>query len=176
MTQELKHKIIPFWLTIAVVAADQISKLIILLTMREGQAIPVIGDFFRIRFVRNPNIIFGFGAELPEILRPVILLIFPVIAIIFLVIFCLRSKELKDVFRFPLAAITGGGMGNLIDRLFRPDGVVDFLDFNFYGIIGWHRFPTFNLADSSITIGVAVIFIISIYHEIKLAREKKKPV
>ncbi|RPJ04049.1 MAG: signal peptidase II [Spirochaetaceae bacterium] len=144
------------------------------MTMREGQAIDVLGDFFRIRFVRNPNIIFGFGSELPEFLRPVILVVFPVLAVILLVVFCIRAKDLKDVFRLPLAAIVGGGLGNLVDRMFRPEGVVDFLDFNFYGILGWNRFPTFNIADSSITIGVSLIFIISVYHEIKRIREKNK--
>ena len=50
-------------------------------------------------------------------------------------------------------------MGNLIDRIFRPEGVVDFLSFSLFGIFGFERFPTFNIADMSITIGAALLII-----------------
>ena len=68
----------------------------------------------------------------------------------------------------------GGGFGNLFDRFFRPEGVVDFIDFKFYGILGFERFPTFNVADISIVIcGILLLvsFIITLSED---AKEKKE--
>jgi signal peptidase II len=52
-----------------------------------------------------------------------------------------------------LAAVLGGGLGNYVDRIFRRGEVVDFIDFKFYGIFGLQRWPTFNLADSTLVVG-----------------------
>jgi signal peptidase II len=54
----------------------------------------------------------------------------------------------------------GGGLGNVIDRIFRSEGVVDFLSFKFYGLFGFERWPTFNVADSSVVV-CAVLLVIS---------------
>jgi signal peptidase II len=51
-----------------------------------------------------------------------------------------------------VAGIIGGGIGNIIDRIFRPAGVVDFISVKFYGILGMERWPTFNIADSSVVV------------------------
>ena len=51
-----------------------------------------------------------------------------------------------------ICGIVGGGMGNLIDRFFRPAGVVDFIDVRFFGILGMDRWPTFNIADMSVVV------------------------
>jgi signal peptidase II len=55
--------------------------------------------------------------------------------------------------------ILGGGLGNLADRIFRPAGVVDFIDVKFFGIFGFERWPTFNIADSAIVVcGILLLF------------------
>ena len=72
--------------------------------------------------------------------------------------------------------IVGGGIGNLIDRAFRAEGVVDFIDVKFFGIFGLDRWPTFNVADSSIIIcGIllAITFIISIKKEKSTEKSKE---
>ncbi|HOX92234.1 MAG TPA: signal peptidase II, partial [Spirochaetales bacterium] len=51
-----------------------------------------------------------------------------------------------------LAGIIGGGMGNILDRIFRADGVVDFLSVKFYGLFGLERWPTFNVADATVVV------------------------
>ena len=53
-----------------------------------------------------------------------------------------------------MAGILGGGIGNIIDRIFRPEGVVDFISVKFYGILGFDRWPTFNIADASVVVCV----------------------
>ena len=70
----------------------------------------------------------------------------------FLVYYFFFSKDVTRGQRWILAAILGGGLGNYLDRLFRSRGVIDFLDFKFYGIFGLERWPVFNLADSSVVV------------------------
>lgn len=62
--------------------------------------------------------------------------------------------------------ILGGGVGNIIDRIFRPLGVVDFIDVRFYGLFGLERWPTFNIADSAIVVG-GILLIISLLTSIR---------
>jgi signal peptidase II len=98
-------------------------------------------------------------------LRLPILGLIPLAALVCLLIYYLRSKELSRFQEWTVMAIFAGGIGNLIDRLFRPSGVVDFLSFKFYGIFGLERWPTFNVADSSVVAGgilLAVSFLIDI--------------
>jgi signal peptidase II len=64
-----------------------------------------------------------------------------------------------------MGGILGGGLGNLIDRIFRPEGVVDYLSFKFYGMFGLERFPAFNVADSSIVVSGILLVILFILQE-----------
>ena len=66
--------------------------------------------------------------------------------------------------------IVGGGFGNLIDRCFRTEGVVDFIDVKFYGIFGMERWPTFNIADAAVVV-CGILLIISFL----LPFKKNKP-
>ena len=72
--------------------------------------------------------------------------------------------------------IAGGGLGNLIDRFFRAEGVVDFIDIKFFGLFGLERWPTFNVADSAVVIcGILLVIsfiVISITDEMKNRKSK----
>ena len=63
--------------------------------------------------------------------------------------------------------IIGGGLGNLIDRFFRKEGVVDFIDVKFYGLFGLERWPTFNVADSAVVVFGLILVISFIVTSIK---------
>ena len=65
-----------------------------------------------------------------------------------------------------MAGIIGGGLGNLIDRIVRPDGVVDFITVKFYGIFGYDRWPTFNIADASV-VGSVLLFLVTMFIPVK---------
>ena len=67
--------------------------------------------------------------------------------------------------------IVGGGLGNIIDRIFRPDGVIDFIDVKFFGIFGLNRWPTFNVADASVVV-CGILMIISFC--ITFSKDSKK--
>jgi signal peptidase II len=174
MKQETKNKLIPLIMTAAVIAVDQASKAVVSLALAENRSVDVLGDFFRLTFRRNPFIIFSLGNGLPPLFQTVLFLILPIAAMALLVFFYFSEKKLKQAYRLPLAAIAGGGLGNLLDRLFRPQGVVDFFDFKFYGIFGLPRWPTFNVADMSISISVAAILIIWVVSEIKKRKKQKE--
>jgi signal peptidase II len=68
---------------------------------------------------------------------------------------------LTSLQRWAITGIIGGGAGNLIDRIFRPDGVVDYISVKFYGLFGFDRWPTFNIADASVVVCV-FLFLFSV--------------
>ena len=90
----------------------------------------------------------------------IIFALIPVGVLGYAVIFALRTTSLSVMQRYAIAGIVGGGLGNIIDRIFRTSGVIDFLSFRLYGLFGLSHFPTFNIADVSLTISAGV-FIIS---------------
>jgi signal peptidase II len=153
-----------FWLlgTVGlIVGLDQASKAAIV------QLIPfnTIGarlwnDFLWIVHTRNLGIAFSIGDGLSQAVRVLLFIGLPLVFLVFAIFYCLRTETLTKFQRASIYIIISGGLGNLIDRIFRPEGVVDFISFAFYGIFGLERFPTFNVADSSISVG-AVLLILS---------------
>ena len=166
MSQFIKEKILPLSLTSFVIILDQISKAIIANNwpIPPGHRSIFItdvfnNDFLRIIHVRNPAIAFSIGNNLPEPLKPIVFIVLPILVLGFLFWYFFRSKDFTNLQRWALAGILGGGIGNIIDRIFRPDGVVDFIDVKFFGIFGWERWPTFNFADSSVVVCCLLLFV-----------------
>ena len=146
-------KRLPFILTLAVVLADQISKWLITVFIPEGGiGSSFFGGFLRIIHARNTAIAFSIGTSMPQALKLVLFSAVPLIVLGAIVIYLLRTDTLTGFQRWCACGIIGGGVGNLIDRIFRPLGVVDFIDVKFYGLFGLDRWPTFNVADAAIVI------------------------
>ena len=112
--------------------------------------VEILGDFFRLAYVRNPGAAMGLfhGG------RPFLIAVSAVASIVLLMLYRRTPAELR-LRRGALAVILGGALGNLVDRVFYGGFVVDFLDFG----IGAHRFYTFNVADTAVTLGGAVLFL-----------------
>jgi signal peptidase II len=159
-------KLIPFVLTIGVIALDQVTKALIVAQLKIYESKEILGDFFRLTHVRNTAIAFSIGKDLPPEVRQILFIIFPLILVAAVLIFYFAPKKNTQLQRWCLAGIAGGGIGNLIDRIIRPEGVVDFLDFKFFGIFGWERWPTFNFADTAVVV-MAIILFISLFFEEK---------
>lgn len=164
-------KIIPFSITLGIIILDQLTKLLVVTYLPLYKTVKVIGDLIQLRHVRNTAVAFGIGRNFPMEMKQVLFLILPLIVIIFLIIFIIRAKELNTFQRWTLCAIVGGGSGNLIDRIFRVKGVVDFIDVKFFGIFGFERWPTFNVADSTIVVGISILIISMIFMELKLRKK-----
>jgi signal peptidase II len=169
-----KDKTLPFILTGLVILADQLVKSFIVKHWpQEGTLIKDVfnNDFLYIYHVRNKAIAFSLGHNLPDSLRPFLFIIVPVIVLGMLVWYYFHSEEFNTLQRWAIAGILGGGLGNITDRIIRPDGVVDFISVKFYGFLGLDRWPTFNIADSSVVI-CCILFLISIFVDFKKPRNK----
>lgn len=153
-------KFLPFSLTAVIVVFDQLVKVLIKSSLRIGEKVEIIDDFFWFWHVRNKGMAFSLGSGLPEGIRDILFLALPVAVLLFLLVFYFKSQQITGVQRWCFAAILGGGIGNLIDRFFRPEGVIDFISFKFYGILGFERYPTFNVADSTVVIA-GIIMVLS---------------
>ncbi|MDC7223071.1 MAG: signal peptidase II [Spirochaetales bacterium] len=168
----------PFILTAAVILLDQITKLIIIKTIPAydwSSFINVLGkDFFRIIHVRNLGVAFSMGSNMPDFVRFISMKILPLLVLCWVgwMVYH-REKEGLTVYQsWLLAGVIGGGLGNLIDRFFRPEGVVDFLDVKFYGLFGMERWPTFNVADAAVVVTVILLLISLVLRAIR-SEDKK---
>jgi signal peptidase II len=159
--KQLKEKLLPLSLTAFIILVDQLTKAFI---VRNWPSIGLIKDVFNNSFLwiyhaRNKVIAFSMGENIPESIKPVIFIVVPILVLGLLVWYYLRSDEFTGIQRWAAAGIIGGGLGNVIDRIFRPDGVVDFISVRIYGLFGMERWPTFNLADSSVVVCCILLFI-----------------
>lgn len=156
-----------------IVIADQISKALVVAHISEGRIFArFLGDFIWIVHARNTGAAFSFGASLTPLIRLLVLIVLPAMVLAGGLIYYFR-KELSLPLRWALGLIFGGGVGNLIDRIFRPEGVVDFISIKMYGFLGMERFATFNAADSAITIGEIMLIIVLLADEFGKQRGKR---
>jgi len=161
----MKNKLAPFILTIIALVLDQLSKAFIVKNWPLNNtfiADVFKNDFLWIYHVRNPAIAFSLGHNLPDTIKPFLFIILPALVLVFLVIYYFKTDEFTTLQRWALAGILGGGIGNLIDRVFRPEGVVDFISVKLYGLLGMDRWPTFNFADSFVVV-CGILLLISIF-------------
>lgn len=172
MNEKTKAKLLPISLTLLIVLLDQFTKYLIV------KNIPLytigkefFGDFLRIVHVSNTGVAFSVGASWSENLRHILFCVLPVIVIVIVFIVYFRNNEWTILQNWVIMGILGGGIGNLIDRIFRAEGVVDFIDVKFYGLFGLERWPTFNIADSAIIVCGAILIISFI---ISICKEKKQ--
>jgi signal peptidase II len=135
-----------------VIVADIATKQMILEAFAPGEMKEIIPGFFNLVLVFNPGAAFGMFATLPDPYREIILYSTALLAIVFL--FYLLFSEYKEsrIGQVAIGLILGGAVGNKIDRLTQGK-VTDFLDF----YIGSYHWPAFNVADSAICCGVAVM-------------------
>jgi signal peptidase II len=159
-----KRHTLPFILTSFLILADQtVKSFIVRHWPQDGVFIKDVfnNDVLWIIHVRNKAIAFSLGYNLPDHLRTIFFIILPLAVFGFLLWYYFTSRELNNLQRWAIAGIIGGGAGNLIDRIFRPGGVVDFISVKFYGLFGFDRWPTFNIADASVVISV-FLFLFSV--------------
>ncbi len=157
-------------ISLFIIIIDQITKYIILNTLEIGESIPIIKNFFSIFHIRNSGAAWGFLAN--ENWGIHFLTIISIIASVF-ILYAMKQNDFKGL-RIILAMILGGSVGNLIDRI-RFNNVVDFLSFKF----GNYYFPTFNVADMFIVLGVICLmlyFLINqdILDQVSLKKKKEE--
>ena len=141
------------YLSVLIVVLDQLTKFIVHSTMNLYDSIQVVPYLLNFTYIRNEGIAFGIyfeGAETIFIALPILITIY--------LFYLLKSEEFQDKFsQIALFLIIAGAVGNIIDRIFRGY-VVDFIDFHLNGM-HWY---VFNIADSSVTIGLIFLLYSSI--------------
>ena len=169
------------YVTLSIIFLDQFSKFFIrgieipflninFEGMYLGESLNVIGEFFKITYIENPGMAFGFD---PGSDYKLLISLFSLAASVglFFYLFIVRKKTLS--LRIAIALILGGAIGNLVDRMFYGvifdyaplfyGKVVDFFDFDFFNfsLLGrsYDRWPIFNIADASVTIGVLILIL-----------------
>ena len=147
-------------LAAVVLCLDQVTKYWINATLEVGSFFPpdnivVIPGFFNIVHVRNTGAAWSILTGYTWMLT-----IIGFIALYLIFVFRKALELKKPYFQLCFGLIIGGIIGNLIDRI-HLQGVIDFLDFHYQD----HHFPSFNIADSGITVGVTLYVVFSIFRK-----------
>ncbi|KOP82067.1 signal peptidase II [Cytobacillus solani] len=145
-----------------IIALDQLTKYLIVKNMELGESIKVIEDFLYITSHRNRGAAWGILEG-----QMWFFYIITVIVIIGIVYYIQKAAKGKMLFGVSLGFMLGGAIGNFIDRVFRNE-VVDFVNTYIFG----YDFPVFNIADSALVIGVAMLMIQMLLEERALKKEK----
>ena len=128
-------------------AVDQIAKMMVRSAMVEQQSVPLLGRLIHLTYVRNEGAAFGlFPGRQPVFIVTSLLVLFVIAA------FWRRTRPVQWPVVIALGLVTAGAVGNLIDRVILGH-VTDFFEFGFV------EFPVFNVADSCIVVGVAMLMI-----------------
>jgi len=149
----LKRKYIISSVTLIIILLlDQWTKSYVSSIMSLHDSFPVIDGFFSITYIRNPGAAFGFLANASPAFRPLFFVVVSAIAIVLILLLIKNMKDEQRLLTFSLSLILGGAVGNLIDRVCSGE-VIDFFDFY---LMSYH-WPAFNVADSAITVGAAIL-------------------
>lgn len=143
---ELREKMFELIIVVLIII-DQISKKYVQSSIRLGESVPVINDFFHITYVENRGAAFGLLQD-----KQYIFIVIAILVVIGGIIYIHKSKE-KKISKIAVAMILAGAVGNLIDRIYLGY-VVDFFDFRFI----WNY--VFNFADVLVVVGT---FILCVY-------------
>lgn len=139
-------------LVAAVVIFDRWTKALIQNRFDLNESALVIDGFFNITYVRNTGVAFGIFSSISAPAKSLLLSIFTALAAIVVVTYSVRSPAGNRLLQIALSLILGGALGNLYDRI-AFGYVVDFLEF----YVGAYHWPSFNIADSAITVGVVLL-------------------
>lgn len=175
MAPTQKSRFVPLILTLFIILSDQLSKAWIVKNVAENTiGWTFLGDFLAIVHVRNTAIAFSMGDSLPMLVKLLFFIIVPVLLVIAVCYAYFSNKfALNQFHRWVLALFLGGGIGNLIDRIFRSFRVVDFISVKVYGFLGFERWPTWNIADASLVVsGILLALSILFMKEEKNVKEK----
>jgi signal peptidase II len=145
---------IEIWLPLVIVVLDQLTKALVRATLPLHESTTVIPGFFDFTHVRNTGAAFGMLNSVDFPGKTLLLSLIAAGALIGIAMYSLALATHQWAARLGLALVSGGAAGNLIDRLLMGS-VVDFIDVYWQS---WH-FWTFNIADSAITVGVAIMIL-----------------
>ncbi len=140
---------ISLFITIVILVLDQITKFMIASSMKIGDSFNVIPNFLNITSHRNDGAAWGILSG-----KMGFFYIITLVILVVLIVFFIKEAKYNLLMQIAISLLFAGALGNFIDRVFHGE-VVDFVDTYIFG----YNFPIFNVADSSLTIGVLLIVI-----------------
>ena len=139
---------------LVILVLDQVTKYFASHSLTLGEPMSVLPGIFNLTLVYNPGAAFGMFGGYPDVMRRITLWGVSFIALFVVLRFMFNEARGDKLSQYALVGILAGALGNIIDRL-RFDAVIDFLDF-YWKTYHW---PAFNVADSAICVGVAVLIL-----------------
>jgi signal peptidase II len=144
----LKRLLLIGAIIVSCVGCDQATKGVATNNLSRSLPISYLGDTFRLQYIENSGGFLGIGSTLP-----VRLIVLTGLAIAGMLVFVLMNRGLRPLLVAGLSLIIGGGVGNLINRVFHGGAVIDFMNIE----VGGLRTGIFNVADAAIMIGTGMI-------------------
>jgi signal peptidase II len=149
-----------YLLALSVFILDHFTKWLVRSRMELHEAIELIPGYARISYVRNSGVAFGLFADIQSVWKPYILASMAVIAVVVILMYSARMPSNRVLLQLALAITLGGILGNFTDRIMHGF-VVDFIELHIKEVFHW---PTFNVADSAITSGIALLLVDTVKH------------
>jgi len=154
MTRALRLTLVAAVLLCAV-GCDQVAKTIARASLAASPPVSLLDDCVRLELAQNRGAFLSLGEGLPAVVRYLLFVVLVGGALAVTLVFTLRLRGADPVQLVALSLLTGGGIGNLIDRLVHDGAVVDFVSVG----VGPLRTGIFNVADAAITLGVLLLLI-----------------
>jgi len=144
-----------YLIALLILIIDHISKWVAHAKLNPNPAVEIVPGFLRLSYVNNSGVAFGFFDRIESVWKPYVLAAMAIIAVVVILVYSTRMPQGRTLLQVALAITLGGILGNFADRIIRGY-VVDFIEFHIHEIFYW---PTFNIADSAITVGIALLLI-----------------
>lgn len=152
MSSKLPARIPYLLLVLGILLLDRWSKATIQSRFELNESASVIDGFFNLTYVQNTGVAFGIFSSISSPAKSLLLSVFTAFAAVVVITYSVRSPVQNRLLQVALGLILGGALGNLYDRL-TYGFVVDFLEF----YVHTYHWPSFNVADSAISIGVLLL-------------------
>lgn len=123
--------------------------------MDPRSAIELVPNYLSLSYVQNSGVAFGMLADIDSVWKPFMLGSIALVAVVVIVVYGSRMPVTRKLLQVALAITLGGILGNFLDRIVHGF-VVDFIEFHIHDSFYW---PNFNVADSAITIGIALLLL-----------------
>ena len=143
-----------YLITLLILALDYVTKWVVSLKL-PNNPIELIPGYLRFSLAFNSGVAFGFFSGGGSAWKPYVLGVMAIAALVIIYLYGRRMPADRRLLQCALAVTMGGILGNFVDRIFRGC-VVDFIEFHIHESFYW---PSFNVADSAITIGIALLLI-----------------
>lgn len=150
MKKKLNRVVMVLIIIAANIGLDQWTKVWARETLQFQPTRSYFGEFFKLLYVENTGAFLSLGADLPDIFRTILLLVFPSVLLVGITFYTMFSNGINKWQVIGMSFIIGGGLSNVYDRILY-NGVTDFMNMGLFGI----RTGVFNFADVSIMVGLA---------------------